>query len=157
MDAQQTSTVIDVVTAAVQIRASLDGSHRHIQKVALLGEPDFLAMVDHYVFFVLALFRLDHTSENHDLLAFYLDCSSMQDLEFGVVRDVINSFPYVSFDVERLHLLHERIGLFFANSRLWLQTLATNDEDILLIELANAESLSRLFKVWQHNPLFAVQ
>ena len=79
----------------------------------------------------------------------------MNNPEFEIVSDVIDCFPDIFFNIKSLYLLNIVEGKFTANSRLWLQAFSTNNKDVLLIELAYTECLSRLLKTWKEDPFLA--
>ena len=79
----------------------------------------------------------------------------MDDPELEVISDVVDRLPNILLDIECLYLLHVIKGQLSSNACLRLQTFSSNDEDILLVELANTKRLSWLLKTWEHNPLLA--
>jgi hypothetical protein len=104
----------------------------------------------------LFLVWLNHTTENEDLLGSDLDGSCMNNPEFHVVSNVVDGFPDVSFDIKCFHLFYVSEGQFVTHSGLRFETLATNDENVLFIELANTERLSGFLKIWEHDPFLFI-
>jgi len=155
VDAEQVSAVVYVITGAVEVGASLDRTHGHVQEETLVGQLHDAAIVEHVVLVVISLHRLDHSSEDHDLLAGDLDGACMDNPQFLVVVDVVYGLPNVALKVECFHFLHKFKGELVADSRLGLQALAADNENVFFIELAYTEGLPRFFKVGHHNPLFA--
>lgn len=147
LDTQKTTTVVNVVTSTVQVWSSLDGAHGYIQVETLVCQLDSLPIVNHLVFFIFVI-RMDHSSKDHDLFAGDLDYSSMDDLKFQVISDVVYSLPDVSFNVKSLHFFHIVKELLISHSGLWLEALSTNNKNVLLIKLTDAKGLSCLLKVW---------
>jgi hypothetical protein len=79
----------------------------------------------------------------------------MNDPELKVISDVVDSLPDILLNIECLHLLYVIKGQLSSNTGLRLEAFTTNDEDILLVELAYTKSLSWLLKTGQHDPLLA--
>lgn len=79
----------------------------------------------------------------------------MNNSEFKIVSDVIDRFPNIFFNIESLYLLNIVESKFTADSCFWLKAFSTNDKNVLLIELAYTECLSRLLKTWEENPFLA--
>lgn len=98
---------------------------------------------------------LNHTAEDHDFLSGDLGSSCVNDSQLEVVRDVVDGFPKALLNVEHLNILYKLIGKFIANPRFWSKALSTNDEDVLLVELANTETLTWLREVGHHDPLLS--
>ena len=98
---------------------------------------------------------LDHSSKDHDFLSSHLGRSSMNNPEFEIVSDVVDRLPNILFNIESFHLLDIVEGKFTSNSCLWLETLSSNDKDVLLIELANTKCLSGFLKTWEQDPFLA--
>jgi len=71
----------------------------------------------------------------------------MNDSQFDIIGDVVDRLPQVLFDVKGFNFLNVIKLVFIANSSFWFETFTTNDENILFVELTNAESLSWFFKV----------
>ena len=79
----------------------------------------------------------------------------MHDTKLIVIGDVIYCFPHISLNIKCFNFLHKIKGQLVADSRFWLQTLTANNKNIFVIEVANAEGLSWMLKVRQHNPFLA--
>lgn len=151
--AEEVTSVVDVVTGSAKVWASLDGADGHVQIEALVRKNDVLALVDDNIAVILAFLVLDHSSENHDFLAGDLGSSCVDDSQLEIVRDVVDRLPEASLNVEDLNFLYKLIGKFVADPRFWSKALSTDDEDVLLVELANTEGLTWFRKVGQHDPL----
>ena len=79
----------------------------------------------------------------------------MDDSQLAAICDVINGLPEVLLNVESFNFLDEVEGERLTDSCFRPQALATKDEDILVIELANTEGLPRVLEVREHDPLLA--
>ena len=86
---------------------------------------------------------------DHDFLSSDLGGSSMNNPEFEIVGDVVDRLPNIFFNIESFNLLDIVEGKLTANSCFWLKALSSNNEYVLLIELAYTECLSRLLKTWE--------
>lgn len=115
-----------------------------------------MSVVIHRVLLLIdAFFELSHAAENHYLFAGHLCGAGVHDSQLIVVRDVVDGLPGVLLDVERFDLLDVVEGELVADSRLWPEALASDDEDELIVELADAEGLASVLKVRQHDPFLA--
>jgi len=79
----------------------------------------------------------------------------MDDPQLAAIRDVINGLPEVLLNVKCFNFLDKVEGKRLSDSSFGPQALATKDEDILVIELADTEGLSWMLEVWKHDPLLA--
>lgn len=155
LNAQQTATVIDIVTWAIEIGASLDGTHGHIQKETLVGELDDLTVIMNQVFLIFVFIRLHHSSKNHDFLAGNLESSGVHDSKLEVVSNVVYCLPNILLNIESFYCFDKIEKHLVANSGLWLKAFTSKNEDVFLVELTNTEGLSGLLKVRKHDPLLA--
>ena len=155
LHAQEISSVVYIVTWGCKIWTSLDRSLCDVKIEALISKSHNLSIVNHLILFFVSFLVLDHTSENHNFLSGDLCSSSMNNPEFEVVCDVVDGLPNILFDIKCFHFLDIVKSKFPANASLWLEALSTNNEDVLLVELANTEGLSWLLEAWEQNPLLA--
>jgi len=81
-----------------------------------------------------------------------LSSSSMNDSQFDIVSDEVDSLPQILFDIEGFNFLNVVKSVLITNSSFWSETFTANNENKLFVELTNAERLSWLFKVRKHNP-----
>ena len=72
-----------------------------------------------------------------------------------IVSNIIDSLPHVLFNVKCFNFLNKVELEFASNSCVRLQAFTTDNEDVLLVELANTEGLSWLLEAWEQNPLLA--
>ena len=79
----------------------------------------------------------------------------MDDPQLAAIRDVINGLPEVLLNVKCFNFLDKVKGKRLTDSGFGPQALATKDEDVLVIELADTEGLSWMLEVWKHDPLLA--
>ena len=79
----------------------------------------------------------------------------MNDSQFDIISDEINSLPQVLFNIKRFNFLNVIEFVLITHSSFWFETFTTNNENILFVELTNAERLSWFLKVWKHDPLLA--
>lgn len=151
--AEEAANVVDEVARVLELRTSLDRSNGHVQEVTLVGQLNLLPVINHGLVLILAVFWVHHATKDHDALAVDLDRASMDHSQLAVVGDIVDGLPSISVDVERFHCIHVSESKLVAYSGLRLQALASNDEDVPVVELAGAEALSGLLEVGQHNPL----
>ena len=155
LHAKEVSTIVDVVRWCHKIWTSFDGSFCDIKEQRLVREFDGLTIVNHSLRIVGSILMIYHTSEDHDFLASNLSSSCMDDSQLKVVSDIIHSLPNILFNVECFNLLNVIKGQFPTYSSFWFQAFSADNENVLLIKLANAESLPWFIKVWQHYPFLA--
>jgi len=79
----------------------------------------------------------------------------MDDPQLAAIRDVINGLPEVLLNIKCFNFLDKVEGKRLTDSGFGPQALATKDEDVLVIELADTEGLSWMLEVWKHDPLLA--
>lgn len=79
----------------------------------------------------------------------------MNNSQLEVIRDIVNRLPDVLLNIESLDLLDIVKSELTPDVCLWPQTLTSDDEYVLLVELTNAESLSWLLEAWQQDPFLA--
>ena len=79
----------------------------------------------------------------------------MDDPQLAAIRDVINGLPEVLLNIKCFNFLDKVKGKRLTDSGFGPQALATKDEDVLVIELADTEGLSWMLEVWKHDPLLA--
>ena len=79
----------------------------------------------------------------------------MNDSQFDIISDEINSLPQVLFNIKCFNFLNVVKFVLITDSSFWFETFTTNNENILFVELTNAERLSWFLEVWKHDPLLA--
>ena len=155
LHANEAATVVYVIARGVEIRASFDGAFCYVEVEARFLQLHNLSIIIQCIFFVVdAFLELGHASENHDLLAGYLRSAGMHDSQFTIIRNIIDHFPHISFDIIRFDFLHNIEGKLVADSCFGPEALPTNNKNKFIIEVAHAECLSRMLKIGHSDPFF---
>lgn len=148
LNGKKITSIIDVVRWIVKIWTTFDSTIGHIQKVSLICKLNNLIIVIHDLYiFCIIIDLLDHSSKDHNLLPCYLRSSSMNNSQFDVISDKVDSFPKVLFYIESFNLLNVFKWELISNSSIWFETFTTNDENKLFVKLTNAECLSCFLEV----------
>ena len=111
LNAEERTSIANIVTGSVQVRTSLDRALSDIEVETLAAEFDNLITIIHAILiFNISIFGWHGSTENHDLLTSHLNGSSMQESKLLVVRDVVDVLPQSLLDIKSFNLLHKLEG-----------------------------------------------
>lgn len=143
---QEISSIVHIVAWSGKVWTSFDRAFGDIKIEALISESHNLTIVNHLIFILISFLILYHSSEDHDFLTRDLGCSCVNNPKFEVISDIVDGFPDIFLNVKSLNLLNVVKGELSPNSSFRLEALSSNNENILLVELAHTKCLSRLLK-----------
>ena len=140
-----------------QFWAKLDRADSHIEDQSLLCQRDLATVVFKIECLLRFLFVLGNflirlgfnddlswhkTTKDQDLGACNLSGASQNNLETGGIRDVVDDLPRFLVDLVNLHLIDEIKRLFSSDHGFWLKTLASEHEDVALVEVTDRALLA---------------
>jgi hypothetical protein len=79
----------------------------------------------------------------------------MNNSQLDIISNEVNCLPQILFNIKCFNFLNVVKLILVANSSFWFEAFTSNDENVLFVELTNAESLSWFLEVREHDPFLA--